>query len=201
MICVVINPLPFPLQLSLEFEQGLELVNHFRDQDYCNEYVQHFGGVLRKSTRFNIDQKHFDEQPLSKRMALSLFLLPAALNPTMAFVFRGKMITSFISVSPSVQEFVTSLPKSSKVPHVAIIGKLLSPLSYVVYFQKKVYRCVELWHALDMAIKIFIVYKLQLSAECASAWQFVMLHFYAMEQDMEFIYPSVKTLQAFFCLN
>lgn len=130
-------------------------------------------------------------------MALSLFLLPATLTPSLSFVFRGKMMTNFISVCPSVQEFVTSLPRGVAGPYVGIIGKLWAPLSYVVFYQKKVYRCVELWHALDMVIKIFIVYRVELSADAANSWQFIMCHFYDMAKDMDFVYPSVKVMQSF----
>lgn len=163
--------------------------------------MRQFQAVFRQSARFNIDQRHFKNQPLSKRMALALFLLPATLNPNVSFVFRGNMISNFISVCPSVQEFVAGLPRNEAGPYVGIIGKLSAPLSYVVFYKKKVYRCVELWHALDMVIKILIVFKGNLAADCANSWQFIMCHFYEMEKDLEFVYPSVKTLQAFLCLN
>lgn len=193
--------IPLVLQLSLEFEQQLGLENRFRDDEFCKTYTKQFSGVLLRSSRFSIDEKHFSQQSLSKQMTLALFLLPAALNPSMSFVFRGKMISNFISVCSSVQDFVSSLPRPSRGPYVAIIGKLLAPVSYVLYYQKKVYRFVELWHALDMAIKIHITYKVHMIADSANAWQFVMLHFYQMEKDVEFVYPSVKTLQAFLCLH
>lgn len=135
-------------------------------------------------------------------MTLALFFLPAVLNPNQRMHFPGESVNSFISVSVSVQEFVSRLRKSeSSVPHVAIIGRMEAPLSYVVYYRRKVYRCAQLWHAVDMAVKIFRVFRPQIAADCANAWQFVMLHFYDMKGEGQFVYPSVRTLQGFFSLD
>lgn len=180
-------------------------MNRFRERAYCERFVEKFHGLLRKSKRFNIDgggKKTFQDTSLSQRMTMALFLLPAVLNPKKRFHFSEELLSSFISVRPSVQEFVSSLRKGeSSVPHVGIMGRIDAPLSYVVYYQRRVYRCAELWHAMDMAVKIFAVYRPQIAADCANAWQFVMLHFYGMEEEGQFVYPSVRTLQGVFSMD
>lgn len=172
------------------------MTNKFRTPDFCEDFVRRTYEVIRRNTRFNIEKLQFHDQLLGSRLTISLFLLPAVLNPAISYAFHSQWVNSFISVAPSVQEFIEKLPKKAEGPFVAIIGRLLSPLSFVVFYQRKVYRCVELWHALDMAIKIFIVYQKSFPSDCATAWQFIMLHFYEMEQEIKFILPGVLRLRA-----
>lgn len=174
----------------------MNMTNNFRTPDFCEDFVHRAYEVIRRNTRFNINKLQFQDRLLGSRLTMSLFLLPVMLNPVASFTFNDKWVNSFISVAPSVQEFVQTLPKRAEGPFVAIIGKLLSPLSFVVFYQRKVYRCVELWHALDMAIKIFIVYQKNFPLDSATAWQFIMLHFYEMEKEIKFVLPGVLRLKA-----
>lgn len=149
---------------------------------------------MQNDPRFKLEWLNKD-QPLKKRMAPALFLLPAALRPEMKFSLRPKMITNFISVCPSVQLFINSVPNTTG-PFVAIIGSLQAPESYAVFCQKKVYRCGEMWHSIDIAIKIFMLYNLQMTADAATAWQFIMMHFYDMRKHMARVFSSVVALHS-----
>ena len=147
--------------------------------------------MLRRQTKLNIKPGPLD---LGKQMALCLFLLPAILTPAQKCSFRGQVISNFISVAPTVQEFIMELPRGKEGPFVAIIGRIIAPLSFVVYYNKRVYRCVELWHAVDMAVKIILIFRLTVPLDSAAAWQFVMMHFYGLEDRIKCVLPNVLTM-------
>lgn len=112
-------------------------------------------------------------------MTFYLFLLPTILNPSRPFVVSQHQYNgTFISLFPDVESFVSEMAWEPKIPHVSIIGRIMGSCTYVVFFQKKIYRCLELWNALDLALKLYISLKLEFRAETASAWEFLMLHFY-----------------------
>lgn len=170
--------------------------NNFRDQKFCKDFVQRSLEVVRRNPRFNIEKLRLHEQPFHTQMLACLFLLPAELYPSQSFTFSKLCVTSFISIAPTVPELCSRLSKTSDDPHVAVIGTLRKPTGFVFIYQRKVYKCCELWHALDIAVKMMLVYKKGLPRSTAEAWQFLMVHFYNMSQHMQFIIPGVMRLRA-----
>lgn len=181
------------MQLSLEFEKKHGVSNRFRSREHCDRYV-HLMNATFQRFKYLQTSLAFKNLPTKKLMAAALFLLPVALYPGKPIEFSNLMMTNFISVCPSVEIFINSIPKTSQGPLVAIIGDLVAPASYAVYCQKKVYRCGQIWHAIDIAVKIYMLYGLPMASDAACAWQFIMLHFYELQDFVAKVYHNVARL-------
>lgn len=169
--------------------------NRFREPEFCEKFVRKMEAVMCHVSLMNFDVSLYKGQPLSNRLGINLFLLPSVMGRQEMAVVRGKLTNHFVSVYTSVEDFVQEMGNSEG-PRVAIIGKLLRPISFVVYNERKVYRCNELWHAIDMVVKIYVVYNKKVPVVAASAWQFVMVHFYDMEKHLMYVLPDVRRFRA-----
>lgn len=170
----------------------------FRHTAFVECFVRKMAVLFGKSTRFS-KSLYLTDKTVSEQLTISLFLLPAVLSPSSRFEFRGKLFTNFISVCPTVKEMVCMLcQRYTKIPDwpfVGIIGRLMAPSAYVVYYQKKVYKCTELWHAVDMAVKIYFIYQKKFPSDAVSSWQFILLYFYNLDNEGRFVLPDVHKLR------
>lgn len=178
-------------QLHIQYENNLNMKNRFRNLEFCGRFVAQMKAVLVNRIKYRLHDQ-FDNLPFGVQMAICLCVLPAVIDGSTPV--KPGTFNNFISVYPSLADFIVALPPGRDGPYLCIIGRLFEPVSYVICYQKRVFRCLELWQAVDIGVKVLAVDRVMLPLSTVRAWQFIMTFFYNLENEMQFIYPSVKKL-------
>lgn len=139
---------------------------------------------------------NYAKQPLDKRLAIALFLLPIVLSiDPFPNIDQRLVVTNFISLCPTVQA-LSQTGDDQKRPLIACIGSLRGKLSYAVQFRERLFRCSDISRAISIVVELTVKQDLAVPNEMANVWQFLMCHFYGMEKLMVSISANVKELCA-----
>ena len=85
-------------------------------------------------------------------------------------------------------------------PQIVVLGNKwdLNFRDFLVLFEGKAVKCMNLLEAVDVAFKSFYIFNIEFSNKCFGAWQFLDIAIYNMKPTCV-ILSAVKELSAFVC--
>lgn len=106
---------------------------------------------------------------------------------------------SFVLICPTVAkcEEVILKKKESKIPiqpFLIVIGEMLNPQQFLVYFDDIKYTFGSFLHAFETCFKIFQVFNLNYPAESIAVWQFLQMLIYKIKTKFDKTIPIVSQI-------